>query len=28
LLLLLIVRPKDKPDDWSGNRVEFGVATD
>ena len=23
-----IVRPKDKPDDWSGNRVEFGVATD
>jgi uncharacterized protein involved in outer membrane biogenesis len=23
-----IVRPKGKPDDWSGNRVEFGVATD
>ena len=21
-----IVRPKDKADDWSGNRVEFGVA--
>jgi uncharacterized protein involved in outer membrane biogenesis len=23
-----IVRPPGKPDDWSGNRVEFGVATD
>lgn len=23
-----VARPKDKPDDWSGNRVEFGVATD
>ncbi len=23
-----IVRPKNKGSDWSGNRVEFGVATD